>query len=119
MSKYEDSSYNNRLSEEPQLRRTDEPISLDGQPLADAAEYLKEVEARIKRAHPEASGFRLDISVEDGHYDSSHYVRVVVEYQRPETREEITARIADWKQRDEREAAKDREVFERLKKKFG
>lgn len=54
-----------------------------------------------------------------GSYEDSHYAAIEISYQRPPTHEEKQGRLAEERQRYDAREASEREVYERLKAKYG
>lgn len=95
-------------------------IDLDCAPHNDTL-LLSDLNARVMKEVPEQYRGAVTLGHESGSYDSGDIFRIY--YDRPETDEEMTSRIANEQAYETNAAAqreaRDRAEFERLKQKFG
>lgn len=61
----------------------------------------------------------FSLNWESGYYDSGDSANLLISYERPETDEEMTARINDWVSSINRSLLSERRQYEALKAKFG
>lgn len=83
-----------------------------------AKDFIGWLEALIQQAPPE---YRDSVYIElgsTGGYEGSHYATIKVAYRRPETDEELAARVADYERVQAAKEAHERAELDRLTRKF-
>lgn len=88
----------------------------DDDTIADVIGYLSDLLAEIPAKYRDRAFVSFD---SEGGYEGSHSAEFGVYYYRPETDEEMEARLNSVKRQEERQRASELEQLNRLKKKYG
>lgn len=118
--KYEEMSWENRLSEEPQIRHDQSDCflyGLEGKTVEAAIAILEKYRQQVLTKFPKA----FDIKISHDAWTSGGdgvCAEFRLSFKRPETEREARERVYAAEKQDKSEAAKERLLFERLKKKF-
>lgn len=88
-------------------------------PPSDGLEFIQWFGTKIEPIPVEyLDSVRVEIDSIEG-YENSHYARIEITYRRPETADEVTARLADYARRHQTVEAEERRQLALLAGKYG